>query len=41
MSNDNIDELIEEIDRRNKLGTYFDIQYDGEDINVDEEGRVM
>ena len=41
MSNDNIYELIEEIDRRNKLGTDFDIQYDGEDINVDEEERVM
>ena len=35
MSNDNIDELIEEIDRRNKLGTDFDIQYDGEGINGD------
>ena len=35
MSNDNIDGLIEEIDRRNKLGTDFDIQYDGEDINED------
>ena len=41
MSNDNIDELIEEIHRRDKLDTDFDIQYDGEDINVDEEGRVM
>ena len=29
MSNDNIDEIIEEIYRRDKLDTYFDIQYDG------------
>ena len=35
MSNDNIDELTEEIHRRDKLDTYFDIQYDGEDINGD------
>ena len=35
MSNDNIDERIKEIDRRNKLDTDFDIQYDGEDINGD------
>ena len=35
MSNDNIDELIEEIHRRDKLDTDFDIQYDGEDINGD------
>ena len=35
ISNDNIDEQIEEIDRRNKLGTDFDIQYDGEGINGD------
>ena len=35
MSNNNIDELIEEIYRRDKLDTDFDIQYDGEDINGD------
>ena len=35
MSNDNIDKLIEEIHRRDKLDTDFDIQYDGEDINWD------
>ena len=35
MINDNIDELIEEIHRRDKLDTDFDIQYDGEDINGD------
>ena len=35
MRNDNIDELIEEIHRRDKLDTDFDIQYDGEDINGD------
>ena len=35
MSNDDIDELIEEIHRRDKLDTDFDIQYDGEDINGD------
>ena len=35
MSNDNIDDIIEEIHRRDKLDTYFDIQYDGEDINGD------
>ena len=28
ISNDNIDELIEEIHRRDKLDTDFDIQYD-------------
>ena len=33
MNNDDIDELIEEIHRRDKLDTDFDIQYDGEDIN--------
>ena len=33
MSKHNIDELIEEIYRRDKLDTDFDIQYDGEDIN--------
>ena len=35
MSNNNIDERIEEIHRRDKLDTDFDIQYDGEDINGD------
>ena len=35
ISNDNIDELIEEIHRRDKLDTDFDIQYDGNDINGD------
>ena len=35
MNNDNIDELIEEIHRRDKLDIYFDIQYDGKDINGD------
>ena len=35
MSNDKIDELIEEIHRRDKLDTDFDVQYDGEDINGD------
>ena len=35
MSNDIIDEIIEEIHRRDKLDTNFDIQYDGQDINVD------
>ena len=35
MNNDAIDELIEEIHRRDKLDTDFDIQYDGEDINGD------
>ena len=35
ISNDNIDELIEEIYRRDKLDTDFDIQYDGEDTNGD------
>ena len=35
MSNDNIDELIEEIHRRDKVDTDFDLQYDGEDINRD------
>ena len=35
ISNANIDELIEEIHRRDKLDTDFDIQYDGEDTNGD------
>ena len=35
ISNDNIDELIEEIHRRDKLDIDFDIQYDGEDTNGD------
>ena len=35
ISNDNIDELLEEIHRRDKLDTDFDIQYDGEDTNGD------
>ena len=33
MSNEDIDELLEDIHRRNKLNTEFDIEYDGEDIN--------
>ena len=35
MSNDNIDEVLEEIHRRDKLDTYFNIEYDGENINGD------
>ena len=35
MGNYNIDELIEEIHRKDKLDTDFDIQYDREDINGD------
>ena len=35
MRNEDIDELLEEIHRRDKLDTYFDIEYDGEDINGD------
>ena len=35
MSNEDIDELLEEIHRRDKLDTYFDIEYNGEDINGD------
>ena len=35
MSNEGIDELLEEIHRRDKLDTYFDIEYNGEDINGD------
>ena len=35
MSNENIYELLEEIHKRDKLNTYFNIEYDGEDINVD------
>jgi len=35
MSNENIDELLEEIYRTYKLNTEFDIEYDGEDINGD------
>ena len=35
MSNDDIDELLEEIYRRDKLDTEFDIEYDREDISGD------
>ena len=35
MSNKDIDELLEEIHRRDKMDTEFDIEYDGEDINGD------
>ena len=35
MSNEDIDELLEEIHRRDKLDIYIDIEYDGEDINGD------
>ena len=35
MSNEDIDELLVEIHRRDKLNTYFNIEYDGEDINGD------
>ena len=35
MSNEDIDELLEEIYRRYKLDTEFDIEYDGKDINDD------
>ena len=33
MSNKDIDEILEEIHRRDKLDTEFDIEYDGEDTN--------
>ena len=33
MSNEDIYELLEEIHRRDKLDTAFDIEYDGEDSN--------
>ena len=33
MSNEDIDELLEEIHRRDKLDTDFDIEYDEENIN--------
>ena len=33
MSNEDIDELLEEIHRRDKLDTDFDIEYDRSDIN--------
>ena len=33
MGNKNINELLEEIHRRDKLDTVFDIEYDGEDSN--------
>ena len=36
ISNDDIDELLEEINRRDKLDTDFDIKYDGEDIKSDQ-----
>ena len=32
-NNENIDELLQEIHRRDKLNIDFDIEYDGEDIN--------
>ena len=35
MSNEDIDELLEEIHKRDKLDIDFDIYYDGEDINSD------
>ena len=35
MSNEDIDELLEEIHRRDKLNIDFDIKYDGEYINSD------
>ena len=35
MTNEDIDELLEEIHRRDKLDTDFDIEYDGKDINED------
>ena len=35
MSNEDINEMLEEIYRRDKLETEFDIEYDGEDINGD------
>ena len=35
MSNEDIEGLLEEIHRRYKLDTDFDIEYNGEDINVD------
>ena len=35
MGNENINELLEEIHRRDKLDTDFDIKYDGEEINGD------
>ena len=34
-SNEDIDELLKETHRRDKLDTDFDIDYDGEDINGD------
>ena len=33
MSNEDIDELLEELQWRNKLDTEFNIEYDGENIN--------
>ena len=33
MSNEDIDELLEEIHRRDKLDTSFDIEYNREDVN--------
>ena len=35
MSNEDIDELLEEIHSRNKYDTYFDIKYDEENTNGD------
>ena len=33
MRNEDIDELLEEIHRRDKLDTSFDIEYNREDVN--------
>ena len=35
MSNEERDELLEEINRRDKLDTEFDIEYNRKDINGD------
>ena len=35
MSNEDINELIEEMNRRDKLDTDFDIEYDRSDVNGD------
>ena len=36
ISNDDIGELLEEINRRDKLDTDFDLDYDGIDIKSDQ-----
>ena len=41
MSNKDTDKILEEIHRRDKLDTEFDIEYDGEDTNSIQGGRVM